>query len=155
MKGKRPHSVISNVDALNASILKVLQDNARLSITDIGKRVGLSGPAVSERIKKMEDEKIITGYHAALDHDKLGLAVNAFITLKSGLSHASVAKKISDIPEVLECYNITGNHCIILKVATGSTKRLEKIIESLQQLGETNTSIILSETFQKRGIHDL
>ena len=140
------------VGELNARILKEMEIDARLSITEIGKRVGLSGPAVSERIKKMEDEGVITGYTTVVDHDQLGLAVNAFITLKSSLTHSGVIKKIEEITEILECYSITGNHCIIMKVATSTTKRLEAIIGQLQQFGETNTSVILSATFEKRGI---
>ena len=114
--------------------------------------MGLSGPAVSERIKKMEDEGIITGYTTNLDYDQVGLTVNAFITLKSSLTHSGVIKKIEEIPDILECYSITGYNCLIMKVATSTTKRLETIIWQLQQFGETNTSIVLSEAFKKRGI---
>jgi len=145
-------SNFSRIDNLSAGILKQLQYDGRLSITEIGKRVGLSGPAVSERIKKMEDEEIITGYAAKIDNTKLGLAVNAFITLKSLLSHDVLIKKVEEIPEIIECYSITGNYCIMIKVTTSSTQRLESIIGKLQQFGETNTSIILSEAFEKRGV---
>ena len=138
------------LDELSAHILELLQLDARLSITEIGRRVGLSAPAVAERIKRMEDEEIITGYRAIIDNDKIGLTVNAFITLKSNMLHAAAAKKISEIPEVTECYNITGHNCVIMKVATPTTKRLEAIIGQLQALGETNTSIILSPTFENR-----
>lgn len=140
------------LDKLNAEILNELQGNARLSITEIGKRVGLSGPAVSERIRKMEEDGVITGYSTQLDHDKLGVTVHAFISLKSTMAHANVVKKLEAIPEILESYNVTGTHCVLLKVATTTTKRLERIIGMLQQIGETNTSIILSETFGKRGV---
>ena len=145
--------VVKAVDQLSSLILEELQMDARLSITEIGKRVGLSGPAVSERIKKMEEDGIIAGYTTRIDHDKAGFTVNAFITLKSGLKHDGVIKKIESIPEILECYSITGNHCIIMKVATATTKKLEAIIMVLQQYGETNTSIILSESFAPRKIH--
>ena len=145
-------SISKAVGDLNAAILHELEKDARISITEIGKRVGLSGPAVSERIKKMEDEGIITGYTTNLDYDQVGLAVNAFITLKSSLTHVSVLKKIEEIPEILECYSITGYNCLMMKVATPTTKRLEAIIGQLQQFGETNTSIILSEAFKKRGV---
>jgi len=138
------------LDELSAHILELLQLDARLSITEIGRRVGLSAPAVAERIKRMEDEEIITGYRAIIDNDKIGLTVNAFITLKSNMLHAAAAKKISEIPEVTECYNITGHNCVIMKVVTPTTKRLEAIIGQLQALGETNTSIILSPTFENR-----
>jgi len=145
-------SISKAIGDLNAAILQELEKDARISITEIGKRVGLSGPAVSERIKKMEDEGIITGYTTNLDYDQVGLTVNAFITLKSSLSHAGVIKKIGEIPDILECYSITGHNCLIMKVATSTTKRLETIIWQLQQFGETNTSIVLSEAFKKRGI---
>jgi Lrp/AsnC family leucine-responsive transcriptional regulator len=145
-------SISKAIGDLNAAILRQLETDARISITEIGKRVGLSGPAVSERIKKMEDERIITGYTASLDYDQVGLTVNAFITLKSSLTHAGVLKKIEEIPDILECYSITGYNCLMMKVATSTTKRLEAIIGQLQQFGETNTSIILSEAFKKRGV---
>lgn len=138
------------LDELNAHILEELQLDARLSITEIGRRVGLSAPALAERIKRMEDEGVITGYRAMIDNDKIGLTVNAFITLKSTLAHAAAAKKISEIPEITECYNITGHNCVIMKVSTPTTKRLEAIIGQLQAVGETNTSIILSPTFENR-----
>src|ERR1700760_1614660 len=142
--------LLKDKDDAARAILQALQHYGRLSVTEISKRVNLSGPAVSERIKKMEDDGIITGYTANIDHDKVGLTVNAFILLKSSLPHSTVIKKLESVPEILECYNITGSHCIIMKVATANTKKLEKIINMLQQLGETNTSIILSESFSKR-----
>ncbi|MEP6610459.1 MAG: Lrp/AsnC family transcriptional regulator [Mucilaginibacter sp.] len=145
-------SISKAIGDLNAGILRQLEADARISITEIGKRVGLSGPAVSERIKKMEDEGIITGYTTHIDYDTIGLTVNAFITLKSSLTHAGVLKKIEEIPDILECYSITGHNCLMMKVATSTTKRLETIIAQLQQFGETNTSIILSEAFKKRGV---
>ena len=138
------------LDELNAHILEELQLDARMSVTEIGRRVGLSAPAVAERIKRMEEEEIITGYRAVIDNDKVGLTVNAFITLRSNIPHANAAKKIGEIPEITECYNITGHNCVIMKVATPTTKRLEAIIGQLQSLGETNTSIILSPTFEQR-----
>jgi Lrp/AsnC family leucine-responsive transcriptional regulator len=140
------------LDELSAHILEELQLDARLSITEIGRRVGLSAPAVADRIKRLEEEEIITGYRAMIDNDKVGLTVNAFITLKSNIPHATAAKKIGEIPEITECYNITGNNCVIMKVATPTTKRLEAIIGQLQAIGETNTSIILSPTFEQRVI---
>jgi len=146
------NSISKAIGELNAAILRELEQDARMSITEIGKRVGLSGPAVSERIKKMEDEGIITGYTTHIDYDLIGLTVNAFITLKSSLTHAGVIKKIEEIPEILECYSITGHNCLMMKVAAPTTKRLETIIGQLQQFGETNTSIILSEAFEKRGV---
>lgn len=76
--------------------------------------------------------------------------INAFITLKSNIPHATAAKKIGQVPEITECYNIAGNNCVIMKVSTPTTRRLEAIIGQLQAIGETNTSVILSPTFERR-----
>lgn len=140
----------SCIDALNLRILEELQQNARLSITELGKRVCLSGPAVSERIRRMEEDGVIKRYAALLDPDCVGLPINAFITLKSNIGHLNLLKKIEVVPEIIECYSITGNNCMIMKVTTPTTERLQQVIGILQQIGETNTSIILSTFFSHK-----
>src|SRR5882672_7016948 len=91
------------LDNLNWSILAELQQNARLSTAEIGRRVGLSAPAVAERIQKMEEQEIINGYGTSLDLDKLDLTVRAFISFRTNrLKHAELIKLIEAIPEVIE-----------------------------------------------------
>ena len=137
--------VNKGLDEFNWKIIQELQLNARITIVEIGKRIGLSAPAVAERIKKLEEEGYIKGYRTVVDYDKLGLSVPVFIHYKATkISHSDMIKMVDNMPEVMEWYGITGAHCAMLKVIVASTKELERIIEKLQEFGETSTSIILS-----------
>ena len=119
--------------------------NARITIVELSKRVNLSPPAVTERIKKLEEEGYIKGYRTVVDYDKLGFTVPVFISFKATkLTHAEMLKMADQMPEVMEWYGVTGTHCSLLKVIVTSTKELERVIEKLQEFGETSTSIILS-----------
>jgi len=132
-------------DDLNWSILEELQKNARLTTAEIGRRVGLSAPAVADRIQKMEEQGIIQEYQTSLNLDKLGLTIRAFISFKAnGLKHVELMKLVNTIPEVAEWHTITGNYSILLKVAAYSGEELASVIEKLEEFGETNTSLILS-----------
>jgi Lrp/AsnC family leucine-responsive transcriptional regulator len=131
-------------DELSWSILEELQQNARLTTAEIGRRVGLSAPAVAERIQKMEEQGIIKNYQTGLDLDKLGLTIRAFILFKTiGLKHVELMKLILGIPEVIEWHTVTGNYSVLLKIAACSSERLAAVIEHLEEFGETNTSLIL------------
>lgn len=133
------------LDDFNWKIIQELQMNARITIVEIGKRIGLSAPAVAERIKRLEEEGYIKGYRTVVDYDKLGLSVPVFINYKATkISHGEMIKMVDKMPEVVEWYGVTGTHCAMLKVIVASTKELEVVIERLQEFGETNTSIILS-----------
>lgn len=133
------------LDDLNWSILKELCNNARISNTEIGRRVGLSAPAVAERISRMEELGFIRGHHTALDFDKIGLTIKAFITVSAkSIRHAEMVAIVEALPEVIEWYTITGNAYIMVKVVAPSSKELENVIERLQEVGETSTSLILS-----------
>lgn len=135
------------LDDLSRSILKELCQDARISTTEIGRRVGLSAPAVAERIQKLEKQGFIKGYSTIVDFDKVGLSIKAIITYKSTtLKHSESIKLIDAMPEVVEWYAITGNYCMILKVAVETSKDLEAFIERLAEYGETSTSLILSES---------
>lgn len=134
------------LDKLSQRILKELCADARVSNAEIGRRVGLSSPAVAERIQKMEEQGIIRGYRTHVEFDKLGLSIRALIHFKSlTLKHDEMLSMINAIPEVVEWHTITGNACMILKVAAYSSKALEAVIVHLGKFGETSTSLILSE----------
>ena len=144
------------LDDINWKIIQELQMNARITIVEIGKRIGLSAPAVAERIKKLEDEGYIKGYRTVVDYDKLGLSVPVFINYKATkISHGDMIKMVDKMPEVIEWYGITGAHCSVLKVIVASTKELESVIETLQEYGETSTSIILSSNVKPKIIRRL
>lgn len=94
----------------------------------------------------MEEWGIIKGYHTLLDYDKLDLTIRAFILFKNNnLKHPELIKLVDSIPEAIEWHTITGSYAIVLKIATDTSDRLAKIIEQLEEYGETNTSLILSK----------
>src|SRR6266404_5488950 len=116
------------LDDIDLRILGLLQEDCRTSLVRIGEQVGLSAPAVLERIKKLEAAGIVTGYRAILDARRLGLDITAFI-------------------DVLECHHVTGEHTLLLKVKTANTSSLERLISQIRSLDgvtRTETMIVLS-----------
>jgi Lrp/AsnC family leucine-responsive transcriptional regulator len=140
------------LDETGWRLLVELQANGRLSYKELGQRVGLSLPSVAERIRKMEDAGIITGYHAEVNLTKLGFPVLAILRLGSfvGESCSRVAEQASTIPEVLECYKVTGDDCVVIKVATGSMPHLEQVIEQLSRFSVASTAIVFSRPMKNR-----
>jgi Lrp/AsnC family transcriptional regulator, leucine-responsive regulatory protein len=139
------------LDETGWHLLQELQQNARLSYTELGQRVGLSLPSVAERVRKMEEAGIITGYHAELDLSKLGMPVQAIIHLQSigGQSCRHAVSQVSEIPEVLECSRVTGNDSIIVKVVATSLDHLAKVIDQLSLYGIPTTSLIRSKPMKR------
>ena len=145
-----------NLDALNWKILKCLQENARQSNAEIGRQVGISSPAVSERIKRMEDAGIILGYKTVVSPLDMGYQLKAIITL-----HAFIGKlkpfleKVKTYDEVLNCYRITGNENIVMEVLLKNQKHLETFIDQLIVYGETKTQIVLSHVTRYKEVKPL
>lgn len=141
------------LDETGWRILQALQENARLSFSELGLRVGLSSPAVAERVRKLEDAGIIKGYHAEVDTAKVGYPITAIIRAQAQGDRCSrISTEVRDIPEVLECYRVTGSDCLIMKVMVSSVEHLEALIDRLSIHGPLTTSIVLSTTFTKRAI---
>jgi Lrp/AsnC family transcriptional regulator, leucine-responsive regulatory protein len=133
------------IDSLNWKILKCLQENARQSNVAIGKKVGVSSPAVSERIKKMEDAGIIQGYKTSVSPLDVGYQLKALITLRAFMGMLKpFLEKVKTYDEVLNCYRITGNENIVMEVVFKNQKHLESFIDQLIVYGETKTQIVLS-----------
>ncbi|CAI8399678.1 MAG: HTH-type transcriptional regulator LrpC [Formosa sp. Hel3_A1_48] len=133
------------LDSIHSKILIFLQKNARISNTEIAKQVGISSPAVSERIKKMEDMGVISGYYAKVDHNLLGYGLRALITVRAFMGRLKpFLHKIESYNEVVNCYRITGNENIVMEVVFENQQHLEKFIDELITYGETKTQIILS-----------
>lgn len=143
------------LDRQGWQLLRLLQENARLSFRLIGEAIGLSAPAVAERVHRLQDAGIIAGFHADIDLEKAGLTVQAFIHLTSS-SHQSqqLRHAIAGISEVQECYCVTGAESYILKVAVSSVKHLENLLMSLKTYGEVRTSVVLSAQLTRRIIDD-
>lgn len=133
------------LDKVGWQLLRVLQEDARLSFSELGRRVGLSSPAIAERVRRMEDLGIITGYRAMVNPDKLGYAITVFINIRtSAENHNEIATFAHSLTEVLECHHVTGQDSYILKVIVSSMAHLEHVISRLRHYGETTTSIVLS-----------
>ncbi|WP_313180998.1 Lrp/AsnC family transcriptional regulator [Lacrimispora sp.] len=133
------------MDDIDKKIVKTLQNNARASLKNIAEIAFLSSPAVSARIEKLEREKIITGYHAAVDSRKLGYHITAFISLDvSSADKIQFYGDMKSIPNVLECNCVTGEYSMLVKVAFPSTMELDVFIGQLQKYGKTSTQIVFS-----------
>ena len=142
------------LDETGWHLLQELQLDARLSYSELGKRVGLSSPSVADRMRKMEEAGIITGYHTEVNLTKLGLPVLAIIRLGSfgGQGCNQVASQVSKIPEVLECYKVTGSDCVVVKVVAASLDHLARIIEQLSLYGPAATSLVFSRPMKRHTI---
>lgn len=134
-------------------ILISLQENARISFKELGQQIGLSPPAVAERIRRMEDAGIITGYRVELNLERLGLPMTAFIRISSaGEKCIKFSKIVANLPEVLECHRITGGDHFIIKVVVSSTAHLETLIDRLVPYGQLTASLVLSSPVKGRQI---
>lgn len=139
------------VDEIDWKILKQLQANARVTFAELGRRVGLTTPAVIERIRKLEDAQVITGYRAEIDTAKVGLPITAFIRMSiSGVDYSHIIEVAVDSKEVLECHRGTGGDSFILKVAVADVEHLQSLIDRLTPYGITTTSIVLSSPVKRR-----
>ncbi len=139
------------LDEIGWRILRELQENARISFAELGRRVGLSIPAVTERVRKMEDAGIILGYHADVNPEKAGYPITAFIRMSIGGNVSTqIVALMKEMNEVEECHRSTGGDSFILKVRVASVAHLEHLIERLLPYGATTTSIVLSSPVTKR-----
>lgn len=133
------------LDEINWKILKCLQQNARQSNTEISKKVGVTSPAVAERIRKMEDGGVIEGYFAKISHTETNHQLKAIITLRAFMGRLKpFLETVKTFDEVVNCYRITGNENIIMEVVLKNQQHLEQLIDRLITYGETRTHIVLS-----------
>lgn len=147
------------LDDIDRRILGILQEDCKMALAKIGEQVGLSAPSVVERIRKLETEGFIEGYHARLDARRLGIDVTAFIGV--AVSHPRDIQKfearLSEFEEILECHHVTGGHTLLLKVKTRNTVTLEQLISALRALDgveKTETSVVLSTKVERTGLGD-
>ena len=130
-----------------------MQENARIPFKELGKQVGLSAPAVAERVRRLEDAGIITHYGAELNLEKLGLPIMAFITLKSFADKCDELKLLlHECPEVQSCYRVTGSDRYLAKVSVTSVSHLERLVDRFIPFATITTSIVLSTPFEARAI---
>jgi Lrp/AsnC family transcriptional regulator, leucine-responsive regulatory protein len=141
------------LDETGWELLCALQENARCSFADLGKRVGLTAPAVADRIRRLEAAGVITGYHAALNPTKLGLGLTAIIRFQSTTGpFERLYTVIRGCPEIVECHRVTGGDCMTLTAVVCSVEHLQELITKLTPYGTSNTSIVLSSPIAHRAI---
>jgi Lrp/AsnC family transcriptional regulator, leucine-responsive regulatory protein len=142
---------IGNLDATDIRILEALVQDARISIADLARSVGLSAPSISERIKRLEDAGVIQGYTLTIDPKALGLPIAAWLRIRP---MPGQLQKVADIlramPEIVECDRITGEDCFIARAHIQSVDDLEKLIDQVIPYAMTNTSIIQSSPVKRR-----
>ena len=143
------------MDKLDIEILKLLSTNARMSLKQISEAVGITSPAVKTGIRKMEEDKIIRGYHVDLDTKSAGFMVTAFINVAvDAVRKQEFDDFIQNCPNVIECYGITGNYFALMKVLFKSTMELDNFLHFIQKYGETSTNIVLSTYKNSQGIFE-
>ncbi len=141
------------IDTKSWKILQVLQDDARISLTELAGRVALSVPAVSERLKRLEESGVITGYRAVVPPAQVGYGIMALV----GITTAQPDKQrllalLQARPEVLECHHVTGQDSFVMKVVMPDIAALEAFVGGINHLGETRTSIVMSTPIAARAV---
>lgn len=143
----------NELDHIDKEILKMLQENARMSLKDIAERVYLSSPAVSVRIENMVEAGYIEGFHAVINPVKVGYHIKAFINLEvSPVDKEQFYPYIANCKNVVECNCVTGDYSMLLEVLFPSTDELDQFIGELQQYGRTKTLIVFKTSVEHRGI---
>lgn len=133
------------IDTINARLLAELSADPRLTTAELGRRVGMSSPAVAERIRRLEESGVIRGYRLDLDPAALGLPIAAYVRVRPDPGQLPrVAALARDIPEVVECHRVTGEDCFVLKVHLPAIDQLDRLLDRILAFGSTTTSIIQS-----------
>jgi Lrp/AsnC family leucine-responsive transcriptional regulator len=142
-----------DIDETNRRIVGELQRDARLSMAELGRRVGLSAPAVTERLQRLEADGVIRAYHADVDPRALGLSLTAVIRVRPAPGQlANVADLARETEEVVECNRVTGDDCYFMRAHVRDVEHLEEVIDRFAVLGQTTTSIVQSSPVPRRGI---
>lgn len=134
------------MDKINREILDILQKNGRISFADLGKKVHLSAPAVTERVKKLEDAGVITGYRASVNLERLGYPIEVMIQVKVFLGKEALFIQLAKSrSEIIECFNVTGDKAFLLKVIVSTMTKLDALLEEFSLISETSTMVVLSQ----------
>jgi Lrp/AsnC family transcriptional regulator, leucine-responsive regulatory protein len=141
------------LDPINRRLLAELQEDARVSVAELGRRINLSAPAVAERLQRLERGGVILGYHAEVDPKALGFPLAAVVRVRPGPGQLPRIPEIArDTPEVVECHRITGEDCFFMKLHLRDVEHLEQVLDRFILYGQTTTSIIQSSPVPRRGL---
>jgi Lrp/AsnC family leucine-responsive transcriptional regulator len=132
------------LDPIDFAILSILQGEGRLGVTEIGRRISLSQPAVSARIKRLQQAGIITGFRAVVDPRRVGLNIHAVVRLRT--THARITAALdhfATVPEIISVYRLTGEDCFLVDIHAASAERLETLVDGIARFGPVTTSLVL------------
>ena len=139
------------LDELDRTIIEILVDDARISLKELSQKVGLSSPSVSERLRRLEERKVIRAFTVVIDPQTLGYNLTAIVRVRPlpGMIHI-VEKLIQETPEITECDKVTGDDCFIGKLQFRTMQQLDSILDRLAEKAETNTAIVKSSPVKRR-----
>ncbi|HEY8584209.1 MAG TPA: Lrp/AsnC family transcriptional regulator [Capillimicrobium sp.] len=141
------------LDGPNRRLIEELQRDARCSIAELGRRVGLSAPAVSERLRRLEDEGVITGYRAEVDPRRLGYGLGVVIRLRPAPRQLAVAAELArQTPEIVECHRVTGDDCYVMIAWVRDVEHLEEVIDGFADLGSTTSAVMQTSPVPRRAV---
>ena len=138
------------LDDINRDLVDLLQDHGRMSYRELGERVGLTPPAVTERVRKLEEQGVIRGYRAVVDYERLGFPLLCIIRLNSPRGGQGVDALIADIPEVIEANRVTGSESHVIRARVRDTEHLEDLLHRLWAHGDSVTNIVTSSPVPRR-----
>jgi len=141
------------IDAINIRILEELRCDPRLTMSELGRRIGMSSPAVTERVRRLEEAGVIRGYRLELDPAAMGLPIAAYVRIRHNPGQLPrIAELARQIPEVVECHRVTGEDCFVLKIYIPAIEQLDRLLDSFLLYGSTTTSIIQSSPVPPRSL---
>lgn len=141
------------LDSVDWQIINELQSDGRLSFKELGRRINLSPPAVAERVRRLEESEVITGYRAQVDPRRAGYPFLAFVEMRCSLGNCLLKTSTAeDYPEVVEIHKLSGDHCSMVKVRTASLEHFEGLLERLGKHGEMRSSVVLSTQYDDRPV---
>ncbi|MCK2245403.1 MULTISPECIES: Lrp/AsnC family transcriptional regulator [unclassified Crossiella] len=142
-----------DLDELDWRILDLLQQDGRMTFTELARRVNLSAPATTERVRRLEQLGVITGYAAVVDPQLLGLPVQAIVRVRvRSLDSPRFRERVLALPSVCDADHVTGDDCWLLRVRCKSMAELEQLVDHAQQYGETTTSLVFSSHVRNRPV---
>jgi Lrp/AsnC family transcriptional regulator, leucine-responsive regulatory protein len=143
----------NQLDDTDRRLLAELQADARLSLAELGRRVGLSAPSVADRLRRLEETGVILGYRADVDPRALGYDLSAVLRVRPDARQLpKLAKIAAETPEVTECQRVTGDDCFVMKLHVRDVHHLEEVLDRFTPYGRTTTSIVQSSPFAPRGV---
>jgi Lrp/AsnC family leucine-responsive transcriptional regulator len=152
-RGRSAYDSQVELDDLDWKLVALLQEDGRMTFTELARRVSLSAPATTERVRRLEQQGVITGYRAVVDPQRLGLPIEAIVRVKvRSLDTPRFRERIVVLPQVRDADHVTGDDCWLLRVVCRSTGELEQFVEQAQRYGDTTTSLVFSSPVRNRPV---